>query len=183
MRFQYDDGGRAAAGFRGDAGDCVTRAVAIATRQDYLRVYNSLNALAKSERTGKRKRGVSSARNGVYRQTIRRYLEGIGWIFTPTMGIGTGCKVHLRDGELPMGRLIVTVSKHECAVINGVITTPAIPRVEGHVAFMDFGVLDRQLLLVLEPGAQTDIIPQSLMLQSIRLCGPAIWPVFRPHPP
>ena len=34
---------------------------------------------------------------------------------------GTGCRVHLRDGELPMGRLIVTVSKHECAVINGVI--------------------------------------------------------------
>ena len=25
------------------------------------------------------------------------------------------------DGKLPMGRLIVTVSKHECAVINGVI--------------------------------------------------------------
>ncbi len=121
MRFQYDDGGRAAAGFRGDAGDCVTRAIAIATRQDYLTVYHSLNALAKSERTGKSKRGVSSARNGVYRQTIRRYLQGIGWNFTPTMGIGTGCRFHLRDGELPMGRLIVTVSKHECAVINGVI--------------------------------------------------------------
>ena len=27
---------------------------------------------------------------------------------------------------------------------------------------MGFGVLDRQLLLFLEPGAQTDIIPQSL---------------------
>ena len=52
MRFQYDDGGRAAAGFRGDAGDCVTRAIAIATRQGYLTVYNSLNALAKSEPGG-----------------------------------------------------------------------------------------------------------------------------------
>ena len=121
MRFQYNDGGRAAAGFRGDAGDCVTRAIAIATRQDYLTVYDSLNALAKSERTSKGKRGVSSARNGVYKQTVGRYLEGIGWSFTTTMGIGTGFRVHLRDGELPMGRLIVTVSKHECAVINGVI--------------------------------------------------------------
>jgi hypothetical protein len=37
------------------------------------------------------------------------------------MGIGTGCKVHLRDGELPMGRLIVKVSKHVVAVIDGVI--------------------------------------------------------------
>ena len=28
----YDDGGRAAAGFKGEAGDCGTRAVAIADR-------------------------------------------------------------------------------------------------------------------------------------------------------
>lgn len=131
MRFQYNDGGRAATGFRGDAGDCVTRAIAVATRQDYLSVYHSLNAIAKSERTGKSRRGVSSARNGVYRQTIRRYLQGIGWNFTPTMGIGTGCRVHLRDGELPMGRLIVTVSKHECAVIDGVIHDTSDPSRSG----------------------------------------------------
>lgn len=29
--------------------------------------------------------------------------------------------VHLRDGELPMGRLIVSVSRHLVAVIDGVI--------------------------------------------------------------
>jgi hypothetical protein len=45
----------------------------------------------------------------------------MGWTFTPTMGIGTGCKVHLVDGELPMGRLIVSVSKHLTCVIDGVI--------------------------------------------------------------
>jgi hypothetical protein len=37
------------------------------------------------------------------------------------MAIGSGCKVHLRDGELPRGRLIVNVSKHMVAVIEGVI--------------------------------------------------------------
>lgn len=37
------------------------------------------------------------------------------------MGIGTGCTVHLRDGELPRGRLIVAVSKHIVAVVDGVI--------------------------------------------------------------
>jgi hypothetical protein len=37
------------------------------------------------------------------------------------MRIGSGCKVHLAKDELPNGRLIVRVSKHITAVINGVI--------------------------------------------------------------
>lgn len=37
------------------------------------------------------------------------------------MGIGTGCRGHLREGELPNGRLIVSVSRHMVAVIDGVI--------------------------------------------------------------
>ena len=35
MNWVYDDGGRKAAGFRGKAGDCVTRSIAIATRLPY----------------------------------------------------------------------------------------------------------------------------------------------------
>lgn len=37
------------------------------------------------------------------------------------MGIGTGCKVHLWGGELPVGRLVVSVSRHYTCVIDGVI--------------------------------------------------------------
>lgn len=37
------------------------------------------------------------------------------------MGIGTGCTVHLVAGELPMGRIVVSVSGHYTAVIDGVI--------------------------------------------------------------
>jgi hypothetical protein len=37
------------------------------------------------------------------------------------MNVGAGWKVHLRDGELPMGRLVVNVSRHSVAVIDGVI--------------------------------------------------------------
>src|SRR6516164_288534 len=37
------------------------------------------------------------------------------------MRIGQGCTVHLARGELPMGRLIVSVSRHVVAVIDGVI--------------------------------------------------------------
>jgi hypothetical protein len=121
MIFQYNDGGRQAAGYKGNAGDCVTRSIAIATGQTYQQVYDALNALGKQEHTGKRKRGKSSARNGVYKPTIRKYLASLGWVWHPTMAIGQGCKVHLVDGELPQGWLIVQVSKHLTTVIDGVI--------------------------------------------------------------
>jgi hypothetical protein len=121
MELVKDDGGRAAAGFKGTTGDCVTRAIAIATGLLYKEVYDAINELAKSERTGSRKRGRSSARTGVYKETYKKYLLSLGWVWTPTMQIGSGCKVHLVDGELPMGRLIVSVSRHVTAVIDGVI--------------------------------------------------------------
>jgi hypothetical protein len=37
------------------------------------------------------------------------------------MSIGSGCQVHLRADELPSGRLIVSVSRHVVAVIDGII--------------------------------------------------------------
>ena len=44
-----------------------------------------------------------------------------GWVYVPTMAIGSGCRVHLRADELPQGRLVVQVSKHYTAVVDGVI--------------------------------------------------------------
>jgi hypothetical protein len=38
MTFVHDDGGRVAAGFKGHAGDCVVRAIAIATGIPYRQV-------------------------------------------------------------------------------------------------------------------------------------------------
>lgn len=130
--FQENDGGRAAAGYKGHAGDCVTRAIAIATGKPYQEVYDALNEVGKTERSSKRRRGrKSSARTGVFKPTYRKYLESLGWRFTATMGIGTGCKVHLRADELPPGRLIVVVSRHLCAVIDGVIHDTHDPSREG----------------------------------------------------
>jgi len=63
----------------------------------------------------------SDASAGVKRQLYKDYLKSFGWTWTATMGIGTGCTVHLADGELPMGTLIVSVSRHLVAVIDGVI--------------------------------------------------------------
>lgn len=139
MQFIYDDGGRAAAGFKGVCGDCVCRAIAIATGKPYLEVYNSLKELAKKERVGKRKRGKSSVRDGVYKDTYHKYMQSIGWRWVPTMRIGSGCKVHLHDGELPLGRLVVCVSRHLTAVIDGVIHDIHNPQREIHCLEPDTG--------------------------------------------
>lgn len=121
MDWLYNDGGRAAAGYRGTTGDCATRAIAIATRTPYQDVYDAINAISKTERKGKRKRGMSSARTGVHHATMRRYMAALGWKWTPTMTIGSGCKTHLAPGELPSGRIIVSLSRHYAAVIDGTV--------------------------------------------------------------
>lgn len=72
-----------------------------------------------STNLGERRR--SHAHTGVYKDAIRRYMESIGWEWTPTMKIGQGCRVHLCAEELPSGRLVVSVSRHSVAVIDGVV--------------------------------------------------------------
>ena len=121
MDFVFHDGGRAAAGYKGMTGDCVTRSIAIATGKTYQEVYDARNQLAQAERRGKRKRKRSSSRTGVFRRTYQRYLESLGWRWTSTMSIGSGCRVHLRASELPPGSLVVKVSRHLTAVIDGVL--------------------------------------------------------------
>ena len=106
---------------RARAGDCVVRAIAIATDKPYQQIYDLVNSAAVHERTGKRKHGISNARTGVYKVSIKRIMKQLGWVWTPTMQIGSGCTVHLRADELPPGRLVVSVSKHLTAVIDAVI--------------------------------------------------------------
>lgn len=130
QQFTYDDGGRAAAGFKGDTGDCVCRSIAIATGLPYKTVYDALNAQKASMRQTRRVR-KSSARTGVNRRVYDRYLASLGWRFVPTMGIGSGCKVHLRADELPKGRIICRVSRHMVAVIDGVIHDTGNPSRDG----------------------------------------------------
>ena len=132
MKFQHNDGGRSAAGYKGDAGDCVTRAIAIATGKPYQEVYAALQSglreyagnhrdrVARRIARGKGRRGTTP-RNGVTPNVWKPYLASLGWQWMPTMQIGQGCKVHLKADELPGGRLIVSVSKHLVAVIDGVI--------------------------------------------------------------
>lgn len=126
--FQLNDGGRDAAGFKGGAGDCVVRSIAIAAKLPYIQVYEDLRdanaryAERRNDRLAKRlnEKG-SSPRNGNHRNVFHDYILSHGFEWVPTMKIGAGCQVHLRPDELPSGVLIVKVSKHLTAVIDGVI--------------------------------------------------------------
>jgi hypothetical protein len=127
ITFYHDDGGREAAGYKGLAGDCVARAVAIAAELPYREVYDALaegNAtqrLSKGERKTKR---VRTANNGVYthRKWFKDYMRGLGFEWTPTMQIGSGCQVHLRPDELPeTGRHVLSLSKHLAAYVDGTL--------------------------------------------------------------
>jgi hypothetical protein len=125
---QKNDGGRAAAGFKGGAGDCVVRSIAIAANLPYMKVYEDLrqaNARYAEERDNKLSRLLnqrgSSPRNGNHRNVFHDYILAQGFEWVPTMKVGAGCQVHLRPDELPKGTLIVKVSKHLTTVIEGVI--------------------------------------------------------------
>lgn len=136
MLYSYSDGGRKAAGFKGLAGDCSVRAIAIATEIDYRTVYDALASLKESFLRKKLKTVRNVKRWAMYekayykgltpdtgtpKEVVHQYLTSLGWRWVPTMRIGSGCKVHLKSNELPAGRIVCSVSKHNVAVIDGVI--------------------------------------------------------------
>lgn len=132
-KWELDDGGRKSSGRQGLTGDCVVRSIAIAMERDYGEVYDGVFDaqrqwyLTSRHRTARksRARGTaaadSSPRNGVMTPVAREYIKSFGWVWTPTMAVGAGCRVHLRGDELPSGRIIARLSKHFCAVVNGVV--------------------------------------------------------------
>tara|TARA_R110000824_G_scaffold393706_1_gene593004 strand:- start:400 stop:864 length:465 start_codon:yes stop_codon:yes gene_type:complete len=130
--FVYDDGGRKAAAYKGreELRDCVTRAIAIAADLPYREVYfalskgNAAQRLSKRERQSKNRTGVMTASHGIYtkRKWFKDYMNSLGFIWTPTMKVGSGCQVHLREDELPAeGRLVLKLSKHCAAYIDGTL--------------------------------------------------------------
>lgn len=137
MNFVYNDGGRAASGRRGHTGDCVARAVAIAAGLPYEEVYATLAAgnaaETRKDMRHNRTSGIRSASMGIHtkRDWFKDYMSSLGFVWTPTMQIGQGCKVHLKADELPKGRLIAALSKHYTAVIDGVINDTGDPSRDG----------------------------------------------------
>ena len=139
-QFNYNDGGRSAAGFKSKAGDCVARSIAIASGMPYNEIYEALAIGNKTQRVTKNTRGkkrVKTASHGIYtsRKWFKDYMNSLGFEWIPTMKIGQGCKVHLNSKELPSGRLVVSVSRHFTAVIDGVINDTFNPAERGSTIY------------------------------------------------
>ena len=106
LTYKFNNGGWKGA----KRGDCVMRAISIATEKPYNEVFNELLIWSRASKNLPNNK-----------KTYMPYLNALGWKWKPTMGIGTGCKVHLRPEELPKGRIICRLSRHLVAVIDGVM--------------------------------------------------------------
>jgi len=111
MRFVFNDGGRKTAGFKGTAGDCGARAMAIALGMDYKVAYKLLAEANKN--CGKAK----SARNGIDKDIYSDVLKSLGWMWMPAPKF-EGRKAKCSD--MFAGTVIARQAGHYVAVINGV---------------------------------------------------------------
>lgn len=124
LPFRFNDGGRAKAGFSGSARDCVARSIAIASGLSYIEVYSALAQGNATQRASKRTpRRTRTASQGIFtqRKWFKDYMTSLGFVWEPTQRVGSVNKARLCKGALPNGKLVVSVSRHYTAVINGVI--------------------------------------------------------------
>ena len=108
--FIYDDGGRKAAGFKGEARDCVTRATAILTGRNYREVYKMM-ARAEQKVTGKR-----SARNGISKKASPKVFAELGIV---KVKLPKGAKPTYSEAHILYGDCIVSSTRHLAAVTKG----------------------------------------------------------------
>jgi hypothetical protein len=109
--FVKNDGGRKAAGYKGKAGDCAARALAIAGELDYMEARRMI-----------KQHQVESPDRGVLRPVMDKVMQDAGFSWTPCSFVGSGCQVHVCREELPAtGRYILRLSKHYVALVDGVI--------------------------------------------------------------
>ena len=76
MRWVYDDGGRSNY-YKGEAYDCVVRAIAIATGRDYKEIYDLVNQYIKREPLDELY--VKNARNVVSKEVCSKLLKDMGY--------------------------------------------------------------------------------------------------------
>jgi hypothetical protein len=103
--FVYDDGGRIAAGYKDPAGDCVCRAVTIASGRSYAEVRDRLRRGTGRVRHSKRR---PSPDNGIYIRArwFTNLMTEFGFVWE-------------EKGDLPdVGRFVVMTRGHAFAVVN-----------------------------------------------------------------
>jgi hypothetical protein len=111
MSYVYNDGGRKQAGYKGLAGDCGARAIAIALDMDYQAAYDLLAQANKN--CGKSK----SARNGIDKDIYSDVLKSLGWLWVSAPKFD-GRRAKAVD--LPAGTYIARQAGHFVAVKDGI---------------------------------------------------------------
>ena len=143
LKFVHNDGGRAAAGFRGQAGDCVTRALAIATGRPYRDVYREVNTLIAIRAKNLKK---SSARLGIVPNMLTHIMKHFGFEHTNVTKItGTDVKHISREnykaGVFPEGVIIARLKRHVCVIKDGVVHDTFNPAEHGKTVLYGYWIL------------------------------------------
>lgn len=123
------DGGREDAGYKGDAGDCVTRAISIATawesdsRYEYEKHRSALmERKATWRKTSRSKRAKASksnsVRNGTPKEVYRPYLEDLGWERVSLVKFGDPTRKEMVKEDIPNDVVILEVRKHIVACVR-----------------------------------------------------------------
>lgn len=129
-KYEYDDGGRKDAGWKGTGGDCVVRAVAIATGRPYQEVYDRCADGNHSGKKGQpflngkhyrnRTRGKRTALHGICTEEkwFQDYMKELGFEYV----VAPYGQAHVRSDSLPQqGSLILSLKRHYAAYVDGVL--------------------------------------------------------------
>lgn len=121
MKVVYNDGGRATYFKAKSVRDCVVRALSIVLGKDYKVLYNEIG-----------KTLGYSPRNGVAKRDVKKLMASYGGKWVCCAKVGDKNTTHLADNEIPMqGRLICNLSKHVCAVVDGIVNDTYDPTRDG----------------------------------------------------
>ena len=110
LNFTYNNGGRAATGRKGSAGDCGVRAMSIALGLDYDACYKELAQANKDNGRAK------SVRSGIMKDVYSAVLKSYGWVWHSAPKLN-GRKA--RCSDLLCGTVIARQARHFVAVIDG----------------------------------------------------------------
>ena len=125
LGYEYHDGGRRNAGYKGSAGDCVVRAISIITGTPYKTVYTDMAAAMKAngyrnsgdantvDRGIKRTRGMKKVRDVQNSVKVQYGLERVK--------IPKGPRPTYAEAYDRYGNCIVGTVKHVSAIVDGVL--------------------------------------------------------------
>jgi hypothetical protein len=112
LEYSYNDGGRSKY-FKGNAGDCVVRALAIWSGENYKELYNSLRGFIKKLKSSGIKT-KSHPRNGINPKILKLFLKEKGFKYSYV-------KELKQINMLGNGNFLLNLDGHIVTVKNGIL--------------------------------------------------------------